>query len=93
MPDRWADPAFLRGSQYTTDVNLAARQSIYACQHPLIDLAARVRDLAGPSPSSLVVDIGCGNGMYLAELACRASPAEYSASTCQPACCPPPATG
>ncbi|HEX3715728.1 MAG TPA: class I SAM-dependent methyltransferase [Trebonia sp.] len=74
MPDRWADRAFLRGSQYKTDVNLAARQSIYAYQHPRIDLAARLLDLAGPAPSGLVVDIGCGNGMYLAELARRGFP-------------------
>lgn len=74
MPDGWADRAFLRGSQYKTDVNLAARQSIYAYQHPRIDLAARVLDLAGPAPSGLAVDIACGNGMYLAELARRSFP-------------------
>jgi SAM-dependent methyltransferase len=38
-------------------------------------LAARVLDLAGPAPSGLVVDIGCGNGMYLSELARRGFPA------------------
>ena len=73
--DLWADRAFLRGSQYRTDANLAARQSIYAYQHPRIDLQATVLDLAAPAPSDTVIDVGCGNGLYLAELArrgCRA---------------------
>jgi SAM-dependent methyltransferase len=71
MTEPWADRAFLRGSQYKTDANLAARQSIYAYQHPRIDLAARVLDLAAPARSDIIVDVGCGNGMYLAELARR----------------------
>jgi SAM-dependent methyltransferase len=71
MTDPWASRSFLRGSQYKTDGNLAARQSIYAYQHPRVDLAARVLDLAAPAPSATIVDVGCGNGMYLAELARR----------------------
>ena len=71
MTDPWANRAYLRGTQYKTDTNLAARQSIYAYQQPRIDLAARVLDLAAPGPSGTVVDVGCGNGMYLAELARR----------------------
>jgi ubiquinone/menaquinone biosynthesis C-methylase UbiE len=71
MTDPWADRDFLRGTQYKTDANLAARQSIYAYQHPRVDLAARVLDLAAPAPSGTIVDVGCGNGMYLAELARR----------------------
>jgi SAM-dependent methyltransferase len=71
MTDPWADRAFLRGTQYQTDANLAARQSIYAYQDPRIDLAARVLDLASPARSDVIVDVGCGNGMYLAELAKR----------------------
>jgi SAM-dependent methyltransferase len=71
MNDPWADRAFLRGTQYKTDANLAARQSIYAYQRPRVDLAARVLDLAAPGPSGTIVDIGCGNGLYLAELARR----------------------
>jgi SAM-dependent methyltransferase len=71
MADSWNDRAYLRGTQYKTDINLAARQSIYAYQEPRVDLAARVLDLAGPAPSDTIADVGCGNGMYLAELAGR----------------------
>ena len=71
LTDSWNNPAFLRDVQYRTDVNLAARQSIYAYQHPRIDLPARVLDLAAPAPGATVADVGCGNGAYLAELARR----------------------
>jgi SAM-dependent methyltransferase len=71
MTEPWDDRAFLRGTQYKTDANLAARQSIYAYQHPRIDLQARVLDLAAPASSDTIVDVGCGNGTYLAELARR----------------------
>src|SRR5579862_6616473 len=67
----WADPVFLRDVQYRTDANLAARQSIYAYQHPRIDLQARVIELVAPAPGATVADVGCGNGAYLAELARR----------------------
>ncbi len=66
-----ADRSFLRDVQYRTDANLAARQSIYAYQHPCIDLTARVLDVAAPQAAETVADIGCGNGAYLAELARR----------------------
>jgi SAM-dependent methyltransferase len=71
LTDPWNTPAFLRDVQYRTDANLAARQSIYAYQHPRIDLQARVIDLAAPAPGATVADVGCGNGAYLAELARR----------------------
>jgi SAM-dependent methyltransferase len=74
MTNRWDDRAYLRGIQYKTDANLSARQSIYAYQHPRIDLPARVLDLLGPVPSGTIADVGCGNGMYLAELARRGFP-------------------
>ena len=67
----WADASFLREVQYKTDVNLAARQSIYAYQQPPVDLIGRVLTLAAPNGSEVVADIGCGNGLYLAELARR----------------------
>ncbi len=69
--DRWADRAFLREVQYRTDANLAARQSIYAYQQPPVNLTTRVLDLAAPAGPEVVADIGCGNGLYLAELARR----------------------
>ena len=72
--DPWADRHHLRSVQYKSDANLAARQSVYAFQHPLIDLPARVLDLAAPAESDTIADIGCGNGWYLAELASRGFP-------------------
>jgi len=70
-PRRWADRSWLRNVQYRTDANLAARQSIYAYQHPRVDLRARALELAALTGAEAVADIGCGNGMYLAELARR----------------------
>ena len=67
----WADRSFLRNVQCKTDVNLAARQSIYAYQEPPIDLAREILSLAGLSGHEVVADIGCGNGPCLAELARR----------------------
>jgi hypothetical protein len=56
MAGSWDDRAYLRGTQYKTDTNLAARQSIYAYQQPRLDLVARVLDLAGPVPSDTIAD-------------------------------------
>jgi ubiquinone/menaquinone biosynthesis C-methylase UbiE len=67
----WADRTFLREVQYQTDVNLAARQSVYAYQQPPVNLVSRTLDLAGLAGHEVVADIGCGNGLYLAELARR----------------------
>ena len=69
--DRWADRAFLREVQYRTDANLAARQSIYDYQDPPSNLMGQVLDLAAPAGPEVVADVGCGNGLYLAELARR----------------------
>ncbi len=69
--DHWADRAYLREVQYRTDANLAARQSIYAYQQPPVNLIPRVLDLAAPAGPEVVADVGCGNGLYLAELARR----------------------
>lgn len=66
----WTDRPSL-DMQYGTDANLAARQSLYAYQQPKISLAAAVLDLAALAGTENVADIGCGNGAYLAELACR----------------------
>lgn len=63
--------SYLRDVQYRTDANLAVRQSIYAYRHPRLDLPQAVLGLAGLSGDETVVDVGCGNGAYLAELARR----------------------
>jgi SAM-dependent methyltransferase len=73
---RWTDRAFLRDVQYRTDANLTARQSIYAYQQPPVDMIGGVLDLVRPpgteaEKAETVADIGCGNGLYLAELARR----------------------
>jgi ubiquinone/menaquinone biosynthesis C-methylase UbiE len=65
------DRAYLTGVQYRSDANLAARQSVYAYQQPRIDLVATVLDLAGLTGQETIADIGCGNGIYLSELARR----------------------
>jgi methylase of polypeptide subunit release factors len=65
------DRSYLTSTQYRTDANLAARQSIYAYQQPRLDLAGTVLDLAGLTGAETVADVGCGNGVYLAALARR----------------------
>jgi ubiquinone/menaquinone biosynthesis C-methylase UbiE len=75
----WSDRSFLRDVQYQTDANLAARQSIYAYQQPPVDLTGQILDVAlaagvgdaGVGEAGVVADVGCGNGLYLAELARR----------------------
>ena len=69
--DPWTDQPYLREVQYKSDVNLAARQSIYAYQQPRIDLARETLGLAVLDGREVVADVGCGNGLYLAELARR----------------------
>ena len=65
------DRTYLTHVQYRTDANLAARQSVYAYQMPKIDLPAAVLDLASLAGTEVVAEIGCGNGIYLAELSRR----------------------
>jgi SAM-dependent methyltransferase len=68
---RGTDRSCLQNQQYRTDANLAARQSIYAYQHPRLHLPSRILELAALSGQETIADIGCGNGAYLAELAHR----------------------
>jgi ubiquinone/menaquinone biosynthesis C-methylase UbiE len=65
------DRGYLTQVQYLDDTNLMARQSIYVYQQPRIDLMASVLDLAGFAGHETVLDVGCGNGRYLAALARR----------------------
>ena len=67
----WTDRSCPQDVQYRTDANLAARQSIYACQQPRQDLPRLALELTALRGSETVADIGCGNGACLAELARR----------------------
>ncbi len=57
--------------QYGNDRNLRARQQLWEHQVPRFDLAAWVLDLASVGPGMRVLDVGCGNGMYLKALRAR----------------------
>jgi SAM-dependent methyltransferase len=65
------DPTALRGGQYRTADNLEARQSIYAYRQPPLNMAAAVLSAVVVTGDELVLDVGCGNGRYLAELGRR----------------------
>lgn len=67
MTDRVVNPA----TQYADDANLRARQRLWELQEPRFDLVAWVLDLAGVSAGDRVLDVGCGNGVYLRALAER----------------------
>lgn len=64
----WTDRRFLLDVQYRDAGNLAARQAIYAFRRPRVDLWGWALDLAELSGDETVVDVGCGNGRYLAAL-------------------------
>ena len=57
--------------QYGDDRNLAARQSIYAYQQPISDIWGGSLDLARLRGDETILDIGCGNGLYLGALRAR----------------------
>jgi len=57
-------------SQYAADANLRARQRLWEHQQPPFDLVSWILELAelGPASTQRVLDVGCGNGLYLAQL-------------------------
>lgn len=57
-------------TQYATDANLRARQRLWEYQQPPFDLISWVLEVADLHPGSpvRVLDVGCGNGLYLAAL-------------------------
>ncbi|MDP9333701.1 MAG: class I SAM-dependent methyltransferase [Actinomycetota bacterium] len=71
MNDRLVDRQYLTGVQYASDANLASRQAIYRFQQPPVRAAAWALDLAVLRGNERILDVGCGNGMYLAEFARR----------------------
>jgi ubiquinone/menaquinone biosynthesis C-methylase UbiE len=72
VTDRLVDRRYLTGVQYASDANLSSRQAIYRFQQPPIRTSVWTLDLAGLSGDERVLDVGCGNGLHLGELARRA---------------------
>jgi SAM-dependent methyltransferase len=62
-----ADQSLVR-TQYADATRLQARQAIWGQAPSLVDT---VLDLASPKPLDTVLDVGCGNGLYLSALAGR----------------------
>jgi SAM-dependent methyltransferase len=67
-PDSPTARAYLTEQQYADDKNLAARQSIYAYQQPPLDIFSGSLDLAELRGDEAILDVGCGNGLYLGAL-------------------------
>ncbi len=63
------DRGRLAGSAYSSDRDLAARQSLYKWQTPRYDLPGIVAGkLSGVRVRGRVVDVGCGNGKFIQRL-------------------------
>ncbi len=72
MTNRFVDRQYLTGVQYSSDANLASRQSLYRFQVPPVHNPVWTLDCARLRGDERVLDVGCGNGVHLAELAARA---------------------
>lgn len=72
MTERFVDRRYLSGVQYASDANLAARQAIYRFQVPPVRNPVWSLDLAELGGDEQILDVGCGNGVHLHELAERA---------------------
>ncbi len=69
--DPSTDRRALTEQQYADSGNLVARQSIYAFQRPISDIWNGSLDLARLRGDETILDIGCGNGLYLGVLRAR----------------------
>jgi ubiquinone/menaquinone biosynthesis C-methylase UbiE len=68
VTDRVVDRDYLTGVQYASEDNLAARQAIYRYRAPPARTAPWALDLVPMRGDERVLDIGCGNGLFLEEL-------------------------
>jgi ubiquinone/menaquinone biosynthesis C-methylase UbiE len=71
VSDRLVDRQYLTEVQYASETNLSARQAIYRFLDPPVRNAPWAIDLAHLEGDERVLDLGCGNGLHLAELARR----------------------
>jgi SAM-dependent methyltransferase len=72
VTDRFVDRRYLTGVQYASDANLSSRQALYRFQDPPVHNPVWTLDLAELRGDESVLDVGCGNGVHLADLARRA---------------------
>ena len=63
------DQRFLKNEAYADDANLAARQAIYRYEVEQFDFPGWALEQVPWTGGEVVVDVGCGNGLYLKRLA------------------------